>query len=370
MSGKQFMICSGALRQEIYNNEASENQKYRYQLPRSGPPDVIVPIPIRPGGNSNANQQPHTVQLRSIHMQRQFTFSEFKRKKSTQAQQSTLKPALLELLQYKDSDEEKEGKRNDETQANTTNTSNLATNPEMINTTTTFAENNNGAEQVSVMKNDLAKDDDNHNKINHKNVFNTKNAMELALRIANQFVVDDSKDVDKASPNNAKIKDCDVNNEQISGAQKQTKLDLESFLADQALQSKIITYPNNTRNEPQSPTLKNQKTFACPNCNRQFNRKFNMQSHLLTHNPNRTKPFRCEVEGCASTFTRKHDLKRHVNGIHKCEKLYQCPACLRNFSRKDAWKRHLIGCAPPTVEIKNVQPIGVELRRKIVELID
>ncbi|CAG8515330.1 11236_t:CDS:2 [Ambispora gerdemannii] len=266
---------------KITKSEASENQKYhhyQYRLPKGEPPDVIVPIPIRPGG-SNASQQ-QILQLHSVHMPRQFTFSEFKRKKSTQAHQST---ALSELLQYKDSEEEKEGEGKDETRAISTIINNTETNPEMIKEDTVSPITN--TERVPVIKNESAKDDSNNNdnKVGHKSIFNTKNAMELALRIANQFVMDGSKE---------------------------------------------------------------------------------------THNPNRTKPFRCEVEGCMSTFTRKHDLKRHVNGIHKCEKLYQCPACLRNFSRKDAWKRHSVGCAPPTVETKNVQPIEVELRRKIVELIN
>jgi uncharacterized C2H2 Zn-finger protein len=63
------------------------------------------------------------------------------------------------------------------------------------------------------------------------------------------------------------------------------------------------------------------KTYPCPKCNRMFGRKFNMQTHLSTHDPNRVKPFECDHPGCGSKFTRKHDLKRHINGIHKGEKV-------------------------------------------------
>jgi uncharacterized C2H2 Zn-finger protein len=87
-----------------------------------------------------------------------------------------------------------------------------------------------------------------------------------------------------------------------------------------------------------------QKLYACPKCNRPFSRKFNMESHLTTHDPHRVKPFLCEYPGCGHRFTRKHDLKRHVNGIHKCEKQHRCPHCEKTFARKDAWKRHSFTC--------------------------
>ncbi|CAG8454422.1 8391_t:CDS:2 [Cetraspora pellucida] len=47
---------------------------------------------------------------------------------------------------------------------------------------------------------------------------------------------------------------------------------------------------------------------------------------------------------CNLRFTRKHDLKRHINGIHNEQKEFLCPHCNKNFSRKDAWKRHELTC--------------------------
>ncbi|CAG8497183.1 292_t:CDS:1 [Paraglomus brasilianum] len=87
-----------------------------------------------------------------------------------------------------------------------------------------------------------------------------------------------------------------------------------------------------------------QKLYPCPKCDRPFSRKFNMESHLTTHDPHRVKPFLCDYLGCGHRFTRKHDLKRHVNGIHKCEKQHRCPHCEKTFARKDAWKRHSFTC--------------------------
>jgi hypothetical protein len=87
-----------------------------------------------------------------------------------------------------------------------------------------------------------------------------------------------------------------------------------------------------------------EKKYNCPECGRGFNRKFNMQTHRSTHDPNRVKPFACEHPNCGSRFTRKHDLKRHINGIHKGEKVHECNVCRKPFSRKDAWKRHIATC--------------------------
>lgn len=86
-----------------------------------------------------------------------------------------------------------------------------------------------------------------------------------------------------------------------------------------------------------------QNQYKCPKCNRSFSRKFNMQSHLATHDSERVK-FSCEYPSCGLSFTRKHDLKRHVIGVHEDQKEFSCPYCYRTFARKDAFKRHTLSC--------------------------
>ncbi|CAI2173603.1 17122_t:CDS:1 [Funneliformis geosporum] len=100
-----------------------------------------------------------------------------------------------------------------------------------------------------------------------------------------------------------------------------------------------VSEENEEENDDES-----EKKYNCPDCGRGFNRKFNMQTHRLTHDPNRVKPFACDHPNCGSRFTRKHDLKRHINGIHKGEKVHECTVCRKPFSRKDAWKRHITTC--------------------------
>ena len=77
------------------------------------------------------------------------------------------------------------------------------------------------------------------------------------------------------------------------------------------------------------------KKFICPECgHREYRfysflfileaqcfflvsaRKHNLKTHMETHNPNRPKPFVCPEGDCGHPFTRKHDLKRHLESMH------------------------------------------------------
>jgi hypothetical protein len=97
-------------------------------------------------------------------------------------------------------------------------------------------------------------------------------------------------------------------------------------------------------NDEQEPE-DHKKRFACPICNRCFARKFNMQTHKATHEVDRVKPFVCNYPNCDHSFTRKHDLKRHIYGIHELpEQEFKCSNCGKTFARKDACKRHSYTC--------------------------
>ncbi|KAI8583819.1 hypothetical protein K450DRAFT_220125 [Umbelopsis ramanniana AG] len=77
-----------------------------------------------------------------------------------------------------------------------------------------------------------------------------------------------------------------------------------------------------------------------------FSRRFNLQTHMRVHDPNRLKLFCCDVEGCGKNFDRRHDLTRHEATVHRGERAYHCDYCEKPFSRKDALVRHLTvkGC--------------------------
>jgi predicted RNA-binding Zn-ribbon protein involved in translation (DUF1610 family) len=59
------------------------------------------------------------------------------------------------------------------------------------------------------------------------------------------------------------------------------------------------------------------KKYKCPSCPRAFARAFNLKTHVATHDPNRLKPHICPHSSCARSFSRKHDLGRHLISIHR-----------------------------------------------------
>ncbi|EKM60828.1 uncharacterized protein PHACADRAFT_246999 [Phanerochaete carnosa HHB-10118-sp] len=61
------------------------------------------------------------------------------------------------------------------------------------------------------------------------------------------------------------------------------------------------------------------RKYQCPTCPRAFARAFNLKTHIQTHDPNRAKPYTCHHKTCGRSFSRKHDLTRHLVSIHRSE---------------------------------------------------
>ena len=53
----------------------------------------------------------------------------------------------------------------------------------------------------------------------------------------------------------------------------------------------------------------------CGTCNRAFNQKNALQTHLIVHSTE--KPFSCSL--CNLSFTQKGNLKTHIRRVHKME---------------------------------------------------
>lgn len=70
---------------------------------------------------------------------------------------------------------------------------------------------------------------------------------------------------------------------------------------------------NETSDEAHDP----RRRFKCPSCPRSFARAYNLKTHMATHDPNRAKPHVCTHAGCGRSFSRKHDLGRHLFSIHR-----------------------------------------------------
>lgn len=57
-----------------------------------------------------------------------------------------------------------------------------------------------------------------------------------------------------------------------------------------------------------------EKKYGCLICNKHFARAFNLQTHIATHKG--IKPFKCPTPSCSKSFSRRHDLSRHLNSLH------------------------------------------------------
>lgn len=79
------------------------------------------------------------------------------------------------------------------------------------------------------------------------------------------------------------------------------------------------------------------REFKCmwKGCDKVFDRKYNLKSHLKTHNGE--KDFVCP--DCGHSFARQHDLNRHRRS-HSNEKEFACSICGKGFARRDAVIRH------------------------------
>lgn len=51
--------------------------------------------------------------------------------------------------------------------------------------------------------------------------------------------------------------------------------------------------------------------FHCGQCDKVFQRSYNLKAHMDTHDPNRSKPHPCPHDGCSHAFHRRTDLVRH-----------------------------------------------------------
>ncbi|THG99385.1 hypothetical protein EW145_g7275 [Phellinidium pouzarii] len=80
--------------------------------------------------------------------------------------------------------------------------------------------------------------------------------------------------------------------------------------------SRVSARAGGTRLEQNESAEDPKKRFPCPKCSKAFARGYNLKTHMNTHDPHRLKPFVCPQGSCERSFSRKHDLGRHLVSIH------------------------------------------------------
>jgi hypothetical protein len=78
--------------------------------------------------------------------------------------------------------------------------------------------------------------------------------------------------------------------------------------------------------------------YYCVECDKGFQRVYNLRSHMLKHEVSRQK-MRCTYSGCDKCFDRKTDLGRHERSVHLHLREHQCVLCASCFARKDTLVR-------------------------------
>ncbi|KAL0094694.1 hypothetical protein J3Q64DRAFT_1715440 [Phycomyces blakesleeanus] len=87
---------------------------------------------------------------------------------------------------------------------------------------------------------------------------------------------------------------------------------------------------------PRNKSVK--KPYQCDICKARFSRRYNLTTHVKTHDKQRIKEHGCTF--CDKAFDRKHDRDRHVATVHHNKRTFTCKICPTSFTRRDALSRH------------------------------
>ncbi|KAI7890739.1 uncharacterized protein EV154DRAFT_390890, partial [Mucor mucedo] len=104
--------------------------------------------------------------------------------------------------------------------------------------------------------------------------------------------------------------------------------------------TKATKRKSDSSSRPEEP--KKQKTvngYQCPICQWGFQKKYNLDTHIKTHDKNRVKGFSCT--DCSMSFARKSHLARHTTTVHEKTKCHVCLHCGNRYTRANNLRKHV-----------------------------
>ncbi|KAG1455302.1 hypothetical protein G6F56_007101 [Rhizopus delemar] len=126
----------------------------------------------------------------------------------------------------------------------------------------------------------------------------------------------------------------------------QTLVDLGSPLSDFEMEQEpkkteppVVVAKEKKKTTKKKIAKKTTQNFSCPHCGHVSKRRYNLGTHIKTHDKNRIKEFGCTE--CPKRFDRRHDRDRHLATVHHGERSFVCKDCSLHFSRRDGLNRHL-----------------------------
>ena len=88
----------------------------------------------------------------------------------------------------------------------------------------------------------------------------------------------------------------------------------------------------------ENETLKKPKQYSCQPCDKSFTRSHNLKKHILTVHRGQ-KPYYCQA--CDKSYTQSSSLKTHILTFHRGQKPYSCQACDKSYTQSHNLKTHI-----------------------------
>ena len=107
------------------------------------------------------------------------------------------------------------------------------------------------------------------------------------------------------------------------------RLDSSQQMLTQPLSSNLIS-PSTVKNR--------KKKYKCLKCDASFTRRPNLKRHVESVHEGK-KPFKCSI--CDSSFAQSGNLKKHIATVHEGQKPFKCSICDSSFTQSGDLKRHV-----------------------------